>query len=211
MGVDWTFFVLWNECDCPAHSMFRGVNHAKTNFSVTSAYSSQTQPTITARLNFQVTASFRVMLLWSIWPASSLFCRAEQLWQQTMGQIIYRLEMWNVKAQLLECTILVLLCFRWKIRARRALSSVHQVEADGTNIPQVGGKSECPASWMYNSSVVTFQVDIKRWEITEQWQMGQIFYRLEKKVKAQTSSSAVTLQVGIKVKPSFINVKFSWV
>ena len=168
MGVDWTFFVLWNECDCPAHSMFRGVNHAKTNFSVTSAYSSQTQPTITARLNFQVTASFRVMLLWSIWPASSLFCRAEQLWQQTMGQIIYRLEMWNVKARLLECTILVLLCFRWKIRARRALSSVHQVEADGTNIPQVGGKSESPASWMYNSSVVTFQVENKRWESTEQ-------------------------------------------
>ena len=44
------------------------------------------------------------------------------------------LQVGNVKAQLLECTILVLLCFRWKIRARRALSSVHQVEADGTNI-----------------------------------------------------------------------------
>ena len=152
-----------------------------------------------------------------------------------MGQIIYRLEMWNVKAQLLECTILVLLRFRWKIRARRALSTEHRAEQlwqqtmgqitehwaqsravmaadDGTNHLQVGNvKCESPASWMYNSSVVTFQVDIKRWEITEQWQMGQIFYRLEKKVKAQTSSSAVTLQVGIKVKPSFINVKFSWV
>ena len=56
------------------------------------------------------------------------------------------LQVGNVTARLLECTILVLLCFRWKLRARRALSSVHQVEADGTNIPQVGGNSESPAS-----------------------------------------------------------------
>ena len=40
---------------------------------------------------------------------------------------------------------------------------------------------------------------------------GTNILQVGKKVKAQTSSSAVTLQVGIKVKPSFINVKFSWV
>ena len=79
---------------------------------------------------------------------------------------------------------------------------------DGTNHLQVGNvKAQLPEC--------TIQVSLHfRWTLRDgrslssgRWDK----YSTGKKSESPDRSSAVTLQVGIKVKPSFINVKFSWV